>query len=275
MKRKLGLLSAFFPVLLALLVLPAFSNPVCAAGEDDILGRWERYGDGAEGSIVLVEKADGKYRARLEKAAGTLVELGFQKNDIKWQKITCNSAGVYTGEDMFRFIEGGYEYRASTFKINSKGDLEVSVQNKGDAVIGTYQTWRKLSAAKKGQIVLFIGNAYMKVNGMSKEIDPGKGTKPVIVDSRTVLPIRAIVEELGGTIGWDGNEKKVTIQLNSKTLELWIGCNTTKVNGVEKNTDVAPQIINGRTMLPLRYIIDNLGYEVIWEGTAKSVTINY
>jgi hypothetical protein len=50
----------------------------------------------------------------------------------------------------------------------------------------------------------------MTVNGVKKEIDPGRGTVPVIVKGRTLVPIRAIIEELGGTIGWDGNERKVT-----------------------------------------------------------------
>ncbi len=53
----------------------------------------------------------------------------------------------------------------------------------------------------------------MTVNGVKKEIDPGRGTVPVIVKGRTLVPIRAIIEEMGGTIEWDGNERKVTISL--------------------------------------------------------------
>lgn len=98
----------------------------------------------------------------------------------------------------------------------------------------------------KNTIVLKINNPIMTVNGVQKEIDPGKGTEPVIVGGRTMLPIRALIEALGGTIGWDGSEKF---------------------------TEVAPQIVNGRTMVPLRYIIENLGYDVTWDGATSSVTI--
>ncbi|MCD6426779.1 MAG: fibronectin type III domain-containing protein, partial [Caldisericaceae bacterium] len=65
-------------------------------------------------------------------------------------------------------------------------------------------------------ITLQPGNPYMTVNGVKQEIDPGRGTKPVIIPkwSRTVVPIRAIVEALGGTIEWDGKERKVTINFN-------------------------------------------------------------
>jgi hypothetical protein len=122
-------------------------------------------------------------------------------------------------------------------------------------------------------IELQINNPYMTVNGVKKEIDPGKGTKPVIYNGRTILPIRALVEELGGTLSWNGNEQKVTITLDSKTIELWIGKKSTKINGVEKTTDVVPRIVNSRTMLPLRYVIDNLGYNVQWVGSTQKITV--
>ncbi len=53
----------------------------------------------------------------------------------------------------------------------------------------------------------------MSVNGIYKEIDPGRGTVPVIISEwgRTLLPIRAIVEELNGEVLWDGTTRKVTI----------------------------------------------------------------
>ena len=48
----------------------------------------------------------------------------------------------------------------------------------------------------------------MMVNGVQQQIDPGRGTKPVIIPKwgRTVVPIRAIVEVLGGTIAWGGKK---------------------------------------------------------------------
>lgn len=122
-------------------------------------------------------------------------------------------------------------------------------------------------------IVLKIGNKFMTVNGTNKEIDQGMNTVPVIEKGRTLLPIRAIIEALGGTVNWDAKTKKVTVVLKGKTIELWIGKTLTKVGGVNKTTDVAPKIIRGRTMLPLRFITENLGCGVNWDGTTRSVTI--
>jgi len=111
--------------------------------------------------------------------------------------------------------------------------------------------------AKTIIITLQPDNPYMTVNGVSVEIDPGRGTKPIIIPawSRTVVPIRAIVEALGGTISWEGADRKATINFKGTTIELWIKNPEAKVSGVtklidESNHSVMPIIINNRTMLP-------------------------
>ena len=131
-------------------------------------------------------------------------------------------------------------------------------------------------------ITLQPDNPMMTVNGVQKEIDPGRGTKPVIIKEwgRTVVPIRAIVEALGGTIGWDGTERKVTINLKDTVIELWIGKPKAKVNGIEKwidpnNHNVKPIIVNQRTMLPLRFVAESLGAKVDWDASTKTITITY
>ena len=131
-------------------------------------------------------------------------------------------------------------------------------------------------------ITLQPDNSTMTVNGVQQEIDPGRGTKPVIIPKwgRTVVPIRAIVEALGGTIEWDGAERKVTINLNGTTIELWIGKPQAKVNGEMKwidpsNHDVKPIIVNSRTMLPLRFVAENLGCTVEWDASTRTITITY
>ncbi len=129
-------------------------------------------------------------------------------------------------------------------------------------------------------IILKIDDPYMTVNGSSQEIDPGRGTKPVIKNSRTLVPIRAIIEALGGTVSWDATDRKVAVTLGSRTIELWIRKSTAKVNGVDRpidstNSKVVPEIINSRTMLPLRFVTENLGAKVDWDGTTQTITITY
>lgn len=103
---------------------------------------------------------------------------------------------------------------------------------------------------------------------------------PIIKNGRTLVPIRAIVEALGGSIAWHETERKVTITLKDRTIELWIGKPQAKANGVlkwidETNHKVMPEIINGRAMLPLRFISEALGAKVDWDNATKTITIIY
>lgn len=130
--------------------------------------------------------------------------------------------------------------------------------------------------AGASSIVLQVDNPLMTVDGSNKEIDPGQGTAPVIVDQRTFVPIRAIVEAMGGTMGWTAAEKKVTIGYQGTSVELWIGNEEAMINGQKKILEVVPFVSEtGRTMLPLRFVIENLGAQVAWDGASKRITITY
>ena len=141
----------------------------------------------------------------------------------------------------------------------------------------TYQ-----KAVQTTTITLWPDNPMMLVNGVSQEIDPGRGTKPVIISAwgRTVVPIRAIVEALGGTINWDGTERKVTINFNDIIIELWIDNPKARANGAgvwidPNNHSVKPIIVNDRTMLPLRFVAESLGCDVGWDSNTRTITITY
>ncbi len=103
-----------------------------------------------------------------------------------------------------------------------------------------------------------------------KEIDPGRGTVPVLIKGKVLIPIKVLVESLGDTVSWVN--PKVTISLNGKVIELWINKKSEMVNGSVKTLEVPPQIINQRTMLPLRFISENLGYKVDWQSGKIIIT---
>jgi len=130
--------------------------------------------------------------------------------------------------------------------------------------------------SKKIVLMLQIGNLNMYINDNPQQID----VPPTIVEGITLLPIRWVAEPLGAEVGWDGDEKKVTVTLKNTTIELWIGKNIAKVNGVDTpidpdNPKVVPMIISGRTMLPVRFVAENLGCKVDWDQDTKTVTITY
>lgn len=120
---------------------------------------------------------------------------------------------------------------------------------------------------------LQIGNPYMTFNGVQTEIDAGRGTVPVVENGRTLVPIRAIIEALGGTVGWDGETSTVTLTHKTDVIKLVIGSKTASFNGTQSELDVAPATINERTMLPIRYIAESFKFSVEWDGVTSTVTI--
>ncbi len=123
------------------------------------------------------------------------------------------------------------------------------------------------------EIILQIGNPIMTVNNTQKEIDPGMGTAPVIVNNRTLIPVRTVVEEMGGTVGWDGETREVTLSYNNDEIKLTIDSTTAYLNGIEQTLDIAPVVINDRTMLPIRFIAESFKFNVNWAQDTQTVKI--
>ena len=127
----------------------------------------------------------------------------------------------------------------------------------------------------KNFIVLQIDNPYMSVNGKKQEIDPGRGTTPIVVSARTMVPIRAIVEAMGGTVEWDNSTQQITLKANGNTVNMWVGKKSITVNGEERQIDVAPLIENERTYVPVRFSAENLNAKVDWINSTKEAVITY
>ena len=125
---------------------------------------------------------------------------------------------------------------------------------------------------EKTTLSLSIGNQILKVNGEEKTIDD-QGTVPIVENGRTLLPVRAIIEAVGGSVEWNAEEKASTITYNDDTIKLVIDSEIAYKNGEETELDTAPIIVNGRTMLPIRFIAESFGFDVDWNDETKTVTI--
>jgi uncharacterized protein YfaP (DUF2135 family) len=131
--------------------------------------------------------------------------------------------------------------------------------------------------ANETTVVLTIGSKFMTVNGTKQEIDPGRGTVPVIQNGRTLVPVAAIIQALGGQVAWDAAARTVTITMGDTELVLTIGSPMARVKGTSTSIDtdpkVVPVIINSRTMLPFRFIAEQLGATVEWNAATRTVVI--
>lgn len=100
------------------------------------------------------------------------------------------------------------------------------------------------------------------------------GQQPVIIDNRTLIPLRGVFEKMGYTISWEPNTKTATLTADGTTVSVSANSDTFIVNGEVKPLDVPAQIMNGSMMLPLRAIGESAGANVTWNGAAKVVEID-
>lgn len=89
--------------------------------------------------------------------------------------------------------------------------------------------------------------------------------EPFVMENRTFVPFRAILEKAGAKVEWDKESKTVKAELDGKKVEMTIGNKTILVDGKEVELDVAPMIKDNRTYIPLRGAFEGLGYEVEFE----------
>jgi hypothetical protein len=111
------------------------------------------------------------------------------------------------------------------------------------------------------------------VNGVN--VDFTGDQEPVIQNGRTLVPFRAAFEKMGAQVNWHDDTRLCEAVYGDTTVSIAIG--DTKVNigdGATIQSDVPAQIINGRTMVPLRILSESIGAEVNWNNTTKTVTVN-
>jgi len=95
---------------------------------------------------------------------------------------------------------------------------------------------------------------------------------PVFTNGRTMVPIRVIAENLGADVEWIENGEQVIIKQAGTTIRMALNNRTAQVNGVNTQIpDVAPFALNGRTLVPLRFVSEYLGCAVEWCDKTFSV----
>nr|MBQ5811041.1 ADP-ribosylglycohydrolase family protein [Clostridia bacterium] len=121
----------------------------------------------------------------------------------------------------------------------------------------------------KTEISLQINSETGYIDGVEKILD----ASPMIRLGRTLLPVRFVAENLGATVGWDGKTSTVTLEKDDIKIEIVIGKEIAKVNGKEIKLDSPAIIHKDRSYLPVRFVAENLGAIVEWDGKTSTVTL--
>lgn len=140
----------------------------------------------------------------------------------------------------------------------------------GGSVIGDTLQFNVFSADKYGMLItdrlvkirMTIGKTEYYLDDKVKTTD----VAPIIINNRTMVPVRFIAEAFGAEVSWDDKTKTAGILLDSKFIQLQIG-------KILHGMDVAPVIVNSRTLVPLRYISEQFNASVVWDEKTRSISI--
>ena len=97
--------------------------------------------------------------------------------------------------------------------------------------------------------------------------------EPQSINGRTFVPMRKIFEEMGATINYDAKTQTITATKGDKTVMMQVGSKSLSVNGTTSTMDVAPTIVDSRTLVPIRAVSQSLNATVEWNDVLKKVLI--
>ncbi|MEG6512184.1 stalk domain-containing protein [Desulforamulus ruminis] len=127
------------------------------------------------------------------------------------------------------------------------------------------------AAPVAGSVQFNIGSTLYNENGVAKVMDAA----PYIKDSRAYVPVRYLALSLGvseNNIAYENGV--VTLTKGSTVVKLTVGSNTITVNDESKTMDVAPEVSDGRTMLPARFVAEAFGAQVGYANGTVVISVN-
>ena len=124
-------------------------------------------------------------------------------------------------------------------------------------------------AAEATIIMLQINNTRMFVNDEQIDLD----VPAQLINDRTMVPLRAIFEALDAKVEWDDETQTVTAYRGTVSISLQIGSTSLFVNRVEKVIDVPAQLVDARTLVPVRAISEAFGCAVTWDDATETAII--
>ncbi|OLR64263.1 stalk domain-containing protein [Peptoniphilus porci] len=212
-----------------------------------------------------------------DKSAYTKFNIDAKNKFIKrGMNLSLDASGEYKGRKVKispRVINYSFENMEASvdpnnFNINI---LDYGRNPKIIAKLGDKTSTLSLYDENTKLIKMKVNDVNYSINGEAKKMD----AKPFIKNDRTLVPLRFIVEAIGGEVNWDNDNRIVTVDSKGKNFELKIDSKTIKVNGKDENIDQAAIIKGDRTYVPIRFIAENLDMVVNYINETREIEISY
>ena len=232
--------------------------------------------DGKLGAIGY-STADGGWGGNLEVSSAVLTpgsNIHLQVA-VKGNLLQYTMTEQETGKVLWTFTKENDYWKAGTFGFRMYSQLKNELDNVNNTAfdnlkISVYSDSAVPAIGSKGvELKMTLGKTDYTLNGETKTMD----VAPIIRNERTMLPVRYVAEALGAEIGWDGATSTATLKTADTEIVITVGATTATVNGQAVTLDSPAFIENDRTYMPVRFVAENLGGTVAWDGATSTATI--
>ncbi|KJS75619.1 MAG: hypothetical protein JL56_07290 [Desulfotomaculum sp. BICA1-6] len=135
--------------------------------------------------------------------------------------------------------------------------------------------WEELTPVKPGVItvVVFLNQKNYSVSLDGTWQEGQLDTAPTINNQRTLIPLRGVMEHFGAKVEWIPERKQIILQHENKEVVLTPGSTEALIDGQAVKLDVPAKVVNGRILIPLRFVSEQIGMDVKWDGKTQNITI--
>ena len=204
---------------------------------------------------------NGKFCALVQDGAAYLSTDGANFSKVSYMGKQPSFFGALDG--VYYYTDGtrlGLSADGLYWTVQDMGEKIETVDKVGDALLVNKTLLPLPDAADK---------IWVRLNGEILGFD----VAPVTENDRTLVPMRFLLEKLGGTVSWDEESRIAGVSRGQDQIYFAIDDNTAWVNGEAVPLDVPARQISSRTMIPLRFLSETLGYQVTWDQPLKLVEI--
>lgn len=223
-----------------------------------------------EGDMVIVASASPLASRDIKEAAAIVITNEESQTSVYLDTFNMTDEGLLSADgELVLNMENAEEYDGKKLLVfYDIATMSLPAQTNPVKVVVLEDV--KAEETEKVTISFNVGSSIVNINGEDVEVE-----MPYIVGvGVTLVPIRVISESFGAEVKWDGETKTVTVIDGDTTIVVTVGSKTATVNGEEKELEEAPELTeNGFTMIPLRFISENLGAEVGYVHETQAITV--
>lgn len=154
--------------------------------------------------------------------------------------------------------------------------VEVKVLMGTTSKLSEFYTISEATTTSSGTQGTSLRNIRLSIDSIIATVDGAPtilDAVPVITNNVTMVPLRFVATALGAQADYYASGNYVIVKYGTKEMTLWVNSNLAKVNGSYTSLGAPATIINGRLMVPIRFISENFGANVQWDGVTRSITI--